>query len=213
MPHPKSLSECPRASTSGDQSLLSLMCTALEDKVLVLLSIAAVVLLARGFLQDLGTTTTDWKALLRLVGRLSLMYTALEDKALVLLSIAAVVSLAWGFLQNLRTTATGAKVDWVEGVAIMIMIFIVVIVGSVNDKKMERQFQILNEKKEARGVKVICGGVEAVIDIKQVVVRDITLLEPGEIVSCDGVFLGGHNMQCGESGATGESDAIEKVFM
>jgi len=37
------------------------------------------------------------------------------------------------------------------------------------------------------------------------------LLEPGEIVPCDGIFLSGHNIKCDESGATGESDAIKKV--
>ncbi|KAJ7727318.1 Ca-transporting ATPase [Mycena maculata] len=144
---------------------------------------------------------------------LSLMYTALKDKVLVLLSIAAVVSLALGFFQDFGTSlpAGEPKVDWVEGVAIMVAILIVVVVGSVNDWQKERQFQTLNDKKEERGVKVIRGGVETVIDIKQVVVGDIALLEPGEIVPCDGVFLGGHNVRCDESGATGESDAIKKL--
>ncbi|KAJ7178583.1 calcium-transporting ATPase [Mycena crocata] len=144
---------------------------------------------------------------------LSLMYTALKDKVLVLLSIAAVISLALGLFQDFGTPRPEGEppVDWVEGVAIMIAILIVVIVGSVNDWQKERQFQTLNEKKEERGVKVIRGGVETVIDIKQVVVGDIALLEPGEIVPCDGVFLGGHNVKCDESGATGESDAIKKV--
>ncbi|KAI6112800.1 hypothetical protein F5141DRAFT_1063146 [Pisolithus sp. B1] len=45
-------------------------------------------------------------------------------------------------------------VDWVEGVAIMIAILIVVIVGSLNDWQKERQFKVLNEKKEERGTKV-----------------------------------------------------------
>lgn len=40
---------------------------------------------------------------------------------------------------------------------------------------------------------------------------DIALLEPGEIVPCDGIFLSGHNIKCDESGATGESDAIKKA--
>lgn len=47
--------------------------------------------------------------------------------------------------------------------------------------------------------------------MQEVVVGDIALLEPGEIVPCDGVFLSGHNVKCDESGATGESDAIKKV--
>ena len=42
-------------------------------------------------------------------------------------------------------------------------------------------------------------------------VGDIALLEPGEIVPCDGIFLSGHNVKCDESSATGESDAIKKI--
>ncbi|KAG7444251.1 calcium-translocating P-type ATPase [Guyanagaster necrorhizus] len=140
---------------------------------------------------------------------LQLMWTALKDKVLILLSIAAVVSLALGFFQDFgvtRDASDGPPVDWVEGVAIMVAIIIVVVVGSLNDWQKERQFKSLNERKEERGVKVIRDGVE-----KQVVVGDIALLEPGEIVPCDGVFLGGHNVRCDESGATGESDAIKKV--
>jgi Ca2+-transporting ATPase len=41
-----------------------------------------------------------------------------------------------------------------------------VVVGSVNDWQKERQFQTLNDKKEERGVKVIRGGFETVVDIK-----------------------------------------------
>jgi Ca2+-transporting ATPase len=43
------------------------------------------------------------------------------------------------------------------------------------------------------------------------VVGDIALLEPGEVVPCDGIFLSGHNVKCDESAATGEADAIKKA--
>ncbi|KAJ6501168.1 Ca-transporting ATPase, partial [Mycena vitilis] len=92
----------------------------------------------------------------------------------------------------------------------MVAVLIVVMVGSVNDWQKERQFRTLNDRKEERGVKVIRGGVETVVDIKQVVVGDIGRLEPGEILPCDGVFISGHSVKCDESGATGESDAIKK---
>jgi len=39
-------------------------------------------------------------------------------------------------------------------------------VGSLNDWQKERQFRVLNEKKEERGVKVIRDGQEKVIDVK-----------------------------------------------
>jgi magnesium-transporting ATPase (P-type) len=86
-----------------------------------------------------------------------------------------------------------------------------VVVGSLNDWQKEKQFRALNDKKEERGVKVIRSGDERVIDVKDLLVGDIALLEPGEIVPCDGVFISGHNVRCDESGATGESDAIKKV--
>ncbi|CUA75881.1 hypothetical protein RSOLAG22IIIB_01882 [Rhizoctonia solani] len=154
-------------------------------------------------------------------GLLLLMWLALKDK--VLLSIAAVVSLALGLYSDFGTPpelvvcssgeglCEAPRVDWVEGVAIMIAILIVVVVGSLNDWQKERQFRKLNDKKEDRGVKVIRDGKEQVINVKEVMVGDIALLEPGEIIPCDGVFLRGHNVRCDESGATGESDAIKKV--
>ena len=84
-------------------------------------------------------------------------------------------------------------------------------VGSLNDWQKERQFRVLNEKKEERGVKVVRLGIEHIIDVKDLLVGDIALLEPGEIVPSDGIFISGHNVRCDESGATGESDAIKKV--
>lgn len=42
-------------------------------------------------------------------------------------------------------------------------------------------------------------------------VGDIALLEPGEVIPCDGIFLSGHNVKCDESAATGEADAIKKA--
>jgi len=46
-------------------------------------------------------------------------------------------------------------------------------VGSINDWQKERQFQVLNEKKEERGVKVIRNGVETIIDIKACVLPSV----------------------------------------
>lgn len=45
-------------------------------------------------------------------------------------------------------------VKWVEGVAIIVAILLVVMVGSVNDYQKEKQFRKLNAKKEDRAVKV-----------------------------------------------------------
>lgn len=130
-----------------------------------------------------------------------------------MLSIAAVVSLALGFFQDFGPARDPNQppVDWVEGVAIIVAVCVVVLVGSINDWQKERQFQVLNAKKEERMLKVIRAGIERQINVHDVVVGDIALLEPGEIIPCDGVFLSGNNVRCDESGATGESDTIKKL--
>ncbi|EPQ30117.1 uncharacterized protein PFL1_02234 [Pseudozyma flocculosa PF-1] len=155
---------------------------------------------------------------------LLLMWLALQDKILILLCVAAVVSLSLGLYSRFGADpeqvacpigVTGpcfaAQVDWVEGVAIIVAIVIVDLVGSLNDYQKERQFKKLNAKKEEREVKVLRQGRPAVLSVYDVVVGDILQLEPGEIIPCDGVFLRGHNVKCDESGATGESDMIRKV--
>ena len=86
-----------------------------------------------------------------------------------------------------------------------------VMVGSLNDWQKERQFRVLNDKKEERGFRVIRFSIERVIDVKELHVGDVALLEPGEIIPCDGIFISGHNVKCDESGATGKSNAIKKV--
>ena len=101
--------------------------------------------------------------------------------------------------------------DWVGGVAIIVAILIVVVVGSLNDWEKEERFKTLNAKKEDRLVKVIRDGEERQIHLHQVVVGDVMLLKPGEVIPCDGVFLAGHNVFCDESGTTGDSDAIKKL--
>ncbi|KAG8927415.1 hypothetical protein FRC00_002114 [Tulasnella sp. 408] len=108
-----------------------------------------------------------------------LMWLALKDKVLILLMIAAAVSLALGLYSDFGTThelvtcpstgrkeCTEPKVEWVEGVAILIAVLIVVLVGSLNDWQKERQFRALNDQKEDRTVKVIRNGQETVINIK-----------------------------------------------
>lgn len=141
-----------------------------------------------------------------------LAWIALHDHILILLSVAAIVSLALGLYQTFgQTKHEGAKVEWVEGVAIIVAIAVVVIVGALNDWQKERQFQKLNMKKEDRSVKVIRSGKPEAVSIYEVVVGDVMLLEPGDVVPVDGIFIEGHGLNCDESSATGESDLVRKV--
>jgi Ca2+-transporting ATPase len=142
-----------------------------------------------------------------------LMWIAMQEKVLILLIIAAIVSLGLGLYEDFgsKEVTDQPKIRWVEGVAILVAILIVVLVGSLNDWQKERQFQKLNAKKEDRNVKVTRNGKEALLSVHDVLVGDILNLEPGDVISVDGVLISGHNLRCDESAASGESDAVKKL--
>ncbi|KAF2103115.1 plasma membrane calcium-transporting ATPase 3 [Rhizodiscina lignyota] len=142
-----------------------------------------------------------------------LAWMAYNDKVLILLTIAAVISLALGLYETFGQTHEDgeAPVEWVEGVAIMVAILIVVVVGALNDWQKERQFVKLNKKKDDRLIKVIRSGKTREINVHDIFVGDVVLLEPGDMVPVDGVFIEGHGVKCDESSATGESDLLRKT--
>jgi Ca2+-transporting ATPase len=143
---------------------------------------------------------------------LDLMWITYNDKVLILLSIAAAISLAVGLYQTfgIKHDAANPKIEWVEGVAIIVAILVVVIVGSLNDFQKERQFVKLNSKKQDRDVNVVRGGRTMEISVFDVLVGDVMHLEPGDMIPVDGIFIEGHNVKCDESQTTGESDLIKK---
>ncbi|KAL9551497.1 hypothetical protein MBANPS3_004239 [Mucor bainieri] len=146
----------------------------------------------------------------------ALMWIAFQDKTLILLAIAAVVSLGVGLYEDIAVPEYDTfgnripGVKWVEGVAIIVAILLVVLVGSVNDYQKEKQFRKLNAKKEDRAVKATREATVSMISVHDIQVGDILHLEPGDIVPVDGIFIEGHNLKCDESAATGESDAVRK---
>lgn len=144
---------------------------------------------------------------------LKLMWMAYNDKVIILLSVAAVISLALGIYQSIETakSRTEAPIEWVEGVAIMVAIAIVVVVGAANDWQKERQFIKLNKRKDDRQVKLVRSGKTQEVSVYDVVVGDLLLLEPGDMIPVDGFLVDAHNLKCDESSATGESDLVRKA--
>ncbi|KAF7547256.1 hypothetical protein G7046_g9059 [Stylonectria norvegica] len=140
-------------------------------------------------------------------------WTTYNDKVLILLTIAAVVSLALGLYQTFGAEHKPGepRVEWVEGVAIIVAIVIVVAVGTLNDWHMQRQFSRLNKKTGDRSVNVIRSGKTQEISIYDLMVGDVMHLATGDIVPVDGIFIDGSAVKCDESSATGESDLLRKT--
>ena len=145
---------------------------------------------------------------------LALAWIALQDRVLILLSVAAAVSLALGLYRTFdghHEEGTGARVEWAEGVAIIVAILVVVIVGALNDWQKERRFCVLNKKKEERYITVIRSGKPAKVSVHDVLVGDVMILEQGDVIPVDGVLIQGYNVSCDEASSTGESDVVKKL--
>ncbi len=65
---------------------------------------------------------------------------------------------------------------------------------SGNDLQKQKQFAKLDAKKNDRVVKVVRGGEQTQIPIFDIAAGDIVLLETGDIVCADGIFIEGHGM-------------------
>lgn len=146
---------------------------------------------------------------------LALAWEAFNDKTMLLLTAAAVVSFALGlyeaFTQPPEYDQDGNKiprVDWIEGVAIMLAVVVVVLVGTSNDYQKEKQFLKLNRKKEDRQVIVYRNGEEQLISVHDLLVGDVMQLQTGEVVPADCILVDG-NCEADESTVTGETDAIK----
>jgi Ca2+-transporting ATPase len=142
-----------------------------------------------------------------------LAWMAYNDKVLLLLTGAAVISLALGLYQTFggEHKPGEPKVEWVEGVAIIVAIAIVVVVGAANDWQKERQFVKLNRKKDDRTINVVRSGRVREISVYDVFVGDVVKLEAGDMIPVDGILIQGHGIKCDESSATGESDLLKKT--
>ncbi|KAI9244218.1 PMCA-type calcium-translocating P-type ATPase [Helicostylum pulchrum] len=143
---------------------------------------------------------------------LQLIWVAYNDQTLIMLTIAAVISLVVGIWEDesANRPIDEPKVGWVDGVAILVAVAVVVITNAINDFEKEKQFQKLNAKKEDRPVKVLRGGLSQQIHIQDIVVGDIMFIEPGDVLNVDCLFIEGHNLRCDESAATGESKSAKK---
>lgn len=143
-----------------------------------------------------------------------LAWITFQEAVLIMLTVAGTISLALGLYETFgvaQEPGDPTPVDWVEGVAILAAVVIVVVVASHNDWQKEKAFVKLNTKKEDREVKVLRSGKSMLINVIEVVVGDVLYLEPGDLVPVDGIFIDGRNVKCDESSATGESDALRKT--
>ena len=116
-----------------------------------------------------------------------LMWEAFEDLVLRILFVAGIVTIAinvWAE-EDHRSTA------WIEGFAILIAVFLVVIVTAYNDLKKEQEFQKLNDEAESgKKVSVMRDGVENdELHIGAILTGDLVILKSGNEIPGDGILI------------------------
>eukprot|EP00767_Chilomastix_cuspidata_P003578 gnl/Chilomastix_cuspidata/37.p1 GENE.gnl/Chilomastix_cuspidata/37~~gnl/Chilomastix_cuspidata/37.p1 ORF type:complete len:1035 (-),score=582.19 gnl/Chilomastix_cuspidata/37:51-3155(-) len=132
---------------------------------------------------------------------------ALDDLTMIILLVSAIISLILGLIPALNEED---DMGWLDGTAILVAIVIVCTVTAVNDYSKELQFQKLNAQKVDRTVKVIRAGKPCEISVHEVVVGDLCVVQTGDAIPTDGLFVSGFNASVDESAMTGETDYIKK---
>jgi Ca2+ transporting ATPase len=132
-----------------------------------------------------------------------LVYRNLQDTVLQILILSACISLFMGLLQS-------AKGGWLEGTAIMLAVFIVVLVTSINDYLKDKQFRKLNATTDCNMIIVRRDGREGTIRERDLLVGDVVFISAGDIIPADAAFAQGCRLMVDESVITGESEIVTK---
>ncbi|KAL8548160.1 hypothetical protein ACS0TY_007470 [Phlomoides rotata] len=136
-------------------------------------------------------------------GLIYFVIDAFRDPTILILLACAALSLAFGIREH------GGRKGWYEGGSIFVAVFLVVVVSSASNFRQERQFDKLSKISNNIMIDVVREGRRQKVSIFDVVAGDIVILNIGDQVPADGVFIDGHSFQVDESSMTGESDYLD----
>jgi len=103
------------------------------------------------------------------------------------------------------------NLEWLEGVAILFAVVLVVVITAFNDWSKEQQFRKLQAKiEEEQNFTIIRKGIQIEIPLADLVVGDIAQVKYGDLLPTDGIVLQSNDLKIDESSLTGESDLVKK---
>ncbi|CAL55369.1 Cation-transporting P-type ATPase, C-terminal [Ostreococcus tauri] len=138
---------------------------------------------------------------------LELCQDALGDLTVRILIMASVVSLGVGAGMKSHREEYG----YLEGIAIVLVVFVVVFLQAGIDYAKEMKFRQLNSIKDNYQVKVIRDGEVVAVTAGEVVVGDLVELVAGDKVPADALFVEGSKFKANEAAMTGEPIDIAKT--
>ncbi|BFZ08779.1 hypothetical protein BsWGS_11818 [Bradybaena similaris] len=157
---------------------------------------------------------------------LQLVWEALQDVTLIILIVAAIISLGLSFYKPPKENSANIREEdtyeaeqgnfeeaagWIDGLAILVAVVVVVMVTAFNDWSKERQFRGLQSRIEhEHKFATIRKGVVEQIPVGDLVVGDICQVKYGDLLPADGVIIQSNDLKVDESSLTGESDHVKK---
>ncbi|MDR1508058.1 MAG: calcium-translocating P-type ATPase, PMCA-type [Synergistaceae bacterium] len=129
----------------------------------------------------------------------------LKDMMIIILFIAAGISLAL----SLYHTSKGQEAEWIEPIAIVLIILVNGVLGVMQESKAEAALEAL-KKMSMPHVRVRRDGISKVISSADVVPGDVILAEAGDVIPADCRLLESASLKSDESALTGESMPVDK---
>ena len=129
----------------------------------------------------------------------------LKSAMIIILILAAALSVGI----NLYQTWKGIPTDWVDPIAIVLIVLINALIGVIQESRAEAALAALKNL-SAPSAKVQRDGVRQVVDATELVPGDVVFLEAGDLVPADCRLLHTALFKCDESMLTGECVAAEK---
>lgn len=100
---------------------------------------------------------------------------------------------------------------FIEALAILFSITIIVFVSAFNDYSKERQFRGLQSRLEKeQKINVLRDRTISEISITSLVVGDVCIVKYGDVIPADGIIFECNELKIDESSLTGESDLVTK---
>jgi len=147
-----------------------------------------------------------------------LMWEAVQDTTLIILIICAIISLVLSVvfhsedkLDEEFAATKEPNVEWIEGLAILVAVVVVVFVTAFNDWSKEKQFRGLQSKIDSdQKISVIRDGQINELPVQEILVGDLCQIFYGHLVPADGLVIESNDLKIDESSMTGETDQIKK---
>ncbi|KAJ3096670.1 hypothetical protein HDU97_005700 [Phlyctochytrium planicorne] len=137
-------------------------------------------------------------------------FEALKDKTLLVLCGAAVVDMIIGIYKSVFAPKKD-PIAFVDGLAIVIAVVVIVMISAANDYRKQAQFRKLSDySKSLAQTQVIRDGVTRQLPNARLLVGDVCQVGAGDVLPADGIVLQSFNLSCDESSLTGEGVAVPK---